>query len=712
MAFATAREVTRHTAELIRPRRRVRPSEAARKLRTEKGAWDPALAPMMAEPLDLLATRQYTGIVYVGPARTSKTMSLLLGGITYIVTCAPGDTLVVQMSKDTARDFSLTDLDRAIRHSDELRDALSPRARDDNTFDKFFRSGMVLKLGWPAATQLSGKTIRYVLITDYDRPENRDNVDGEGMLWDVALKRIETMMSRGKCLAESSPDAEYLDPKWKPGTAHEAPPARGILELYNRGTRARLYWPCWHCREFFEAAPGLKCFALPSLRELEERVRIENEMALAARYARVACPHCGGLHEQHQRPQLNARSRWVHEGERITVDGEILGERRQSQIASFWQGGVSAAFQSWEGLLLKYLQALNTYLRTGEEQSLKFTVNTDQGAAYLPRIATNRRTTDELRKRLEDWPKGAVPPGVRFLIASVDVQGNRFIVHVYGWGVGLESWLIDRFVISASRRPEHDGMAALDPAAYLEDWDALLERVIEKRYPVMGTEFALPMRLVMCDSGGKSGVTAKAYAYYRWLRKRRKHFRFRLIKGSSRMEAATATLTWPDASDRKDRKQGGRGDVPVWLINTTVLKDAVVGDLARTAEGAGFVHLPKWLLEKDEEFFAELSAEQRTEKGWRNPSGARNEALDLHVYARAGCKVLKADRINWLSPPSWAQTIDVQTSAAAARAALLGVPPAAPGGDAPNPEPPPAPPPRRSRPARRPGANWTKGWKW
>lgn len=296
------------------------------------------------------------------------------------------------------------------------------------------------------------------------------------------------------------------------------------------------------------------------------------------------------------------------------------------------------------------------------------------------------------------WPQGKVPAGVRFLTAAVDVQSSKFVVHVQGWGIGLESWLIDRFSITASKRPEGDRTAAIEPAAYLEDWDVLTDQVLERTYPVVDSEVQMPVRLVMCDSGGKSGVTAKAYAYYRWLRKRRKHFRFRLVKGSSRMDAATATLTWPDASDRKDRKQGGRGDVPVWLLNTTVFKDLVVGDLARTDEGPGFVHLPKWL-ENDEGFFSEIVAEQRTDKGWKNVGNARNEALDLHVYNRAACKVLKADKINWERPPVWAKPAE-------AKAATESVDEA---GEVETVVEAVKQQPRRVVPMRR--ANWVKGWR-
>jgi phage terminase large subunit GpA-like protein len=689
--YASAHEVTRNTADLVRPPRRVRPSDATRALRTEKGPWDPGLVPMLVEPLDMLASREYQGIVFVGPARSGKTMAMMLGGLAYAVTCAPGDMLITQMSQDTARDFSLTDVDRALRHSPELAAALSPRARDDNTYDKFFRSGMRLKLGWPSVSQLSSKTLRFAFCTDYDRPENRDNVDGEGPLWSLLFKRVQTYMSAGKCVAESSPEAEYLDARWRPSTPHEAPPARGLLEVYNLGTRARWYWPCWHCGEFFQAQPGLACFGLPPEKELEERIRTEDLLNLARRYALVVCSHCGGTHEQRQRPEMSARGVWLHEGERVAKDGSKDGARRGTNIASYWLGGVAAVYQSWESILLNEFQARSTYLRTGEESSLKFTRNTDQAAAYLPKAVANRRSADELQKRLEDFPKAVVPSGTRFLTAAVDVQAGRFAVEVFGWGVGLESWLVDRFDITSSKRMEDGRNAGLEPAAYLEDWDILTERVIEARYPIAGTEVTMGIHLTCCDSGGKAGVSGKAYGYYRWLKKRRKNFRFRLVKGANSLNAPTASISWPDSTDRRDRKEGGRGDVPVWMLNTNVLKDLVVGDLARVEQGPGFVHLPNWL---PVEFFNELTAETRTDKGWKNTGRERNEAFDLHVYNRAAVKICKADRINWARPPVWAQERKVpETGAVPAEPVAVMSPP----------------PKKVARPARR--GNWVKGWR-
>jgi phage terminase large subunit GpA-like protein len=653
--LASATAISHRTAEIIRPPRRLRPSEAAsRYLRNEKGAWSAELTPEMVEPLDLLGGREYTGIVFVGPARSGKTFGLILAGMSYITTCAPGDSLIVQMSQDSARDFSRMDLDRSIRHSPELLERMSPRARDDNTFDKFFRSGIVLKIGWPAVTQLSSKTLRYVLVTDYDRPENRDNVDGEGPLWDLGAKRTETYMSRGKILAESSPGGDYVDPQWRPSTPHEAPPALGILSLYNRGTRARLYWPCKHCGEYSEAKPGTGCFRLPGFEELEGMVLKRDLMSMADEYAHVVCPSCGGLHDLPDRPMMKAGSRWVHEGQSVGRDGIVVGERRRTQIASFWEGGVAAAYQRWDSLLLKYFQALRTYVQTRDENPLRTTTNTDQAAPYLPRAIANRRGVEQLMERAkeEDWPRASVPKGVRFLTAAVDIQANRFCVLVQGWGEGLESWIVDRFTITASKRAEGTGTAALDPASYLEDWAVLKEQVISREYPVDGMrDVTMPVLVAFCDSGGRAGVTEKAYDFWRQCKREKLGKRFRLVKGATSINAPRVHETWPDSRGRSGRAIA-RGDVPVYMLNVNILKDGITGDLAREDVGPGYVHLPAWL-EKD--YFDELTVENRTEKGWVKPSGARNEAFDLHVYNRAAVIRLGGEKINWQAPPNWAR---------------------------------------------------------
>lgn len=653
--FKTAHEVDVSAAEILLPPRRMRPSEAASKfLSTEKGPWSADLVPYMLEPLDMLASREYQGIVLVGPARTGKTMTLILGGIAYIVTCSPADMLVTQMTQLAARDFSMTDLDRAIENSPEIRSRKSPRASDDNVYDKFFLSGMMLKIGWPAASQLSSKTLKYVLLTDYDQSDVSDNVDGRGPMWNLAMKRTETYMSRGKTLAESSPSRNLETAEFVRKWPHEAPPANGILGIYNIGTRAMRYLPCQSCGEYFVADPwpALKLFAAPEFDEIVEEVKKRDLMTLADAWAKVPCRHCGTLHEPEQKRALIAGGRWLHEGEKL-IDGKVEGNRRRTHIASYWLSPVEAAYQSWQSILHSYLQAVLHWTRTSDEGPLKKSTNTDLGAPYLPMAMARRRGHEELSSRTEDYEQEIVPAEVRFLTAAIDVQAHRFVVHVMGWGVGLQSWLIDRYSITASNRVEGDRYAGLDPASYSEDWDVLVGKVIERKYKVAGLELELAPLIIACDSGGREGVTERAYEFWRRMREKGHGRRFMLVKGTGNLNAQRVQETWPDARARKDRK-AGRGDVPVWLLNVNVIKDGVHGDLERKEIGPGYVHLPRWV---DEDFFKELVAEVRTVKGWAREGHTPNEAFDLHTYNRAVCILLRAEAIDWQKPPEWASQL-------------------------------------------------------
>ena len=647
-------EVFVPTAERILPPRRTRPSDAAaRYLKDDKGDWDPATAPMIAEPLDVLSGREYQGIAFAGPQRSSKTFGLILGGLSYIVTCAPGDTLIVQMTQDTARDFSRGDLDKVIRHSPEINARLSRRPRDDNTYDKWFRSGMRLKLGWPAISQLRGKTLRYAFITEYDSPENRDDVDGYGPLWDLTFKRIQTYMSRGKCLAESAPGEDFLDLKWKPRTPHEAPPCRGILSIYNNGTRGRWYWPCFHCNEFFEAKPGFDLFRLPGLDKLREIVAREDIETLVGEFARVVCPHCDGIHEQHMKGDMNAAGMWLHDGQQIKK-GKRVGDPRRTNIWSGWLGGVAASYQRWDGIVRNYLQAVQTYVRTADESPMRLVSTSDVAMPYTPQVIRSRRSVEALVKRTEDWPKGYVPQGVRFLTAAADTQGNRFVVQVHGWGVAREHWLIDRYDITASRRREGGGNAGLQPGVYLEDWMVLVD-ALQRKYRFAGHEdVELPIHVMLVDSHGSEGVTQNSYQFWRHIKGQGLGARLQLLRGTGRPSAPRIKETWPDTSKRKDRRAGSKGDVPVWQIGTIMIKDAVAGDLARSEPGPGYLHLPDWLYREKPDVFDELVSEVRTEKGWDNPGRRPNEGFDLVGYNLAAFIAVGGERIDWDNPPIWA----------------------------------------------------------
>jgi len=654
LSYSSPYDALKDLGEIFRPPRRISVVDAVEKsvvIATPggySGKWASEQTPYMAEAMNLVSSRDYTSVVFVGPARTGKTQGLLDGSIGYIITSDPSDVLVIHMTEEAARRYSRLRIKRMLNNSPDLKEKMSAVHHDDNVLGKYFKNGTALILAYPSPTQLSAQDYKYVFMSDYDRmPDDT----GEGDVYSLAMKRTQTFMSGGMAVVESSPGRDFTDSAWKPKTTHEAPPVGGILGLYNNGDRRIWHWDCPDCNTGFPCKPGLDLFNLPETGDLVDEIRKNGAKATARVYSYIVCPHCGVRIEHEKKNKMNLSGYWVKEGD------------KENSTASFWLGGVAAKFQTWESLLEKEFLGLAHFAATGEETKLKATRNTDQGIPYIPVGASEKMSADELEQRAEDLPKRMIPEGVRFLLASVDVQGNRFVCQVEGVGVGNEKWVIDRFDIAVSERESHGEMAILDPSGHKEDWDLLFERVIEKRYPLAdlsGRDMGIIM--TVCDSGGKEGVTENAYAFWKRVKDKGLSERFSLIKG----ERPKPTVNKPMVSkstlgkaSKAARKAKVTGQMPLWLLNTTTLKDAVASNLKRADVGHDYIHFPDWL---PSWFYAEIVAETRTEKGWENTGRARNETFDLLCYTKAGL-LIKLDAywkkdIKWDAPPPWAETWD------------------------------------------------------
>lgn len=302
--LASAKGIRRDVSGILRAPRRMQVADAVSSyMRVPMGAgnsvpWDPNLAPYIIEPMNCLASREYDAVVFVGPARTGKTIGLIDGWIVYNIVCDPADMLVIQVSEEKAREHSKKRLDRTFRCSPEVKSRLSPRRNDNNVHDRTFRAGNYLKLGWPSVNIMSSSDYKSVALTDYDRfPED---IDGEGDAFSPGSKRTTTFMSSGMTLVESSPGRDIRDTKWRPNTAHEAPPTTGILSLFNRGDRRRLYWPCPHCGEYFQPEVANMTGYRDSL-----------DPVVASESAYLQCPACKGRITADMKRELNIRHVWL-----------------------------------------------------------------------------------------------------------------------------------------------------------------------------------------------------------------------------------------------------------------------------------------------------------------------------------------------------------------------------------------------------------------
>lgn len=581
----------------------------------------------------------------------------------------PADMLIYGMTQSRAEEIGKSEWNKfvAAKRPDEERSIIQRLLRPgkQNVLDKYWLNGTETMFRWPSITELSGKTKPRVWIEDYDRIQpDPDDIDKQGTAFDLARKRTTTFKRFAMTGIEASPGFEVSDPNWIAATPHEAPPTKGILGVYNRGDRRRWYWCCPQCDHKF--IPQFKLLCWPDDGEnLERSERVY-----------MLCPSGNGcVITPDQKFEMNKSGRWIKEGETWNEDGMITGKARRSEIASFWMEGPAAGFQTWQGLVLNYLDAMDEYRRSGSEGPLKKTMNTDQGVPYEKPKDENARLPEVLKGRAEDWGAGhsfetkepSVPEWVRFLVATVDIQARSFVVQVTGFGEYGEMTLVDMFKIRTSNRVDDKDsrrpLLPIDPAAHAEDWDMLIPEVIEKTYPLAdGSGRRMPIKISGSDSAGKDGFTTNAVAFWQRLRDdpegRNYHRRFHLLKGDHPRDGQWLRLQSFYDSNTNGNMAFLRGKIPYQRLNSNALKDRLNVILMRSDPGGARFRYPTWA---PNFFYTQLCAENRISgKGWVAPSGKRNEAFDLSYYAIALCLMpeMMLDRIKWDEPdrvPGWAK---------------------------------------------------------
>lgn len=465
-------------------------------------------------------------------------------------------------------------------------------------------------------------------------------------------------------------------------------PLDGIDVVIQQSLRHLWYVNCPHdnCRK--ASSPAVEAEArmtwnVPQLLKDVEELDLRDILAMVEREARLICPHCLAEIDNDQRLDIMRKGTWLQPHQALDEHGEVHGDRRVERTMGFVIHGFMLPWGATIGELARdYVAAKLNANQTGDTSGLKEVVCKFLGETYLG--------ADE-EEQMEDWKvvqtrltgeykMGIVPPDVRFLVAFVDIQGDRFEVRVIGYGSMNRSWLIDCYSIKQPPADPVTGVRAfqnIDPANRESDWDVLEDGVINQQYPIAGNEVRreaglpelfLPIARTAIDAHGNPGVHLNSV---RWVGK----------------------VTDPNrpAIDRRAGRPA-RPQIPLWKVQLT--HGAVTGhpnkrfvkhlvdDKAiplpnnvyertinvhhyklimsrrmKIAEpGPGRVTLPNNLPIK---YLRELTAERLINGAWET-MGGRNETWDAVVSGEAMKDLLDPDRpdINWsVDPPVWGKRI-------------------------------------------------------
>lgn len=603
------------------------------------GKWDNRTVPYIVEPMDELDNFDHQTIAVAGPGQSTKTT---IGENWFMrsVHSMPGNFLWFMQTDDSLEAYVKSRINPMIKSHAFMKDAQGTKSKDDSLHFKNF-GAMTIEFLSATYSNLINKSAPRIVADEIDAyPATLGNVKP---LLDV---RRQTFGNESKLLIVSHPDlARGLNPDkdW----------TDGVMGVYADSDRRVWYWECPHCHAWSSPCPianRYMCLSYPEDGTLDE---VQEQACLV-------CPVNGCIINEKERREMLKVGKWVGTGQKISVDGEITGERVKRAIAGFWIVGVmSPLILGGIGAMARAkAKAEREYEVSGEDKTLKEVMTKQFGFPYTPPRQIGSVTANELAARCEDTvPLKIVPDGVRFLTAGVDIQAGYFDVLVRGWGVHGESWVIDKFKVKG------------DPATAPEDWDELINLLLKRVYDLDGVpDKGMPIRGIGYDLSGQPGVSRQGYdSWQRWrdgglvknygVVNDKEAWSVIPTKGLSTPDAKKLSVNYPDTSGNKNRA-ASKGTVPVAMFNPNLFKDDLNGQLQKANEGSWYVHFPVDLRSQNppHPWFEQLVSETRDLKGrWEKINhGARNEALDLMVMNHVIAHLHGLSEIKWDRPPPWA----------------------------------------------------------
>lgn len=453
----------------------------------------------------------------------------------------------------------------------------------------------------------------------------------------------------------------------------DAGPDGGIDAIIN-DSLVHLWWVnCPHCGGASSPAAEAETRITWNVPELLQRaVDMERQemLRMIRKEARLICPHegCYATFDNEERIALMKTGRWLQPHQKLLPDGTVEGESLVQEVMGFVIHADMAPFVNLGEDAANWAAAFTQARDTGNDVNLRERTVKDRGETYFGSKAEEKTEPYKvvLARMGAPYELRQVPPGVKFLTAFVDVQGDRFEVRVIGWSLTKESWLIDAYAIKQwPKAGQHGAFENIDPANKTSDWDIIEEAVLCATYPLQSDpKMFMPIAKTYLNASGQAGVTKNARVWVSNMlgrepgEGRKIHpYQITLFQGSAfndkrKVNVRPETYGRPRQVEFDDAGKPLR--IPIYERTIVVhdIKKIIMRRSKIDEPGPGKMYCPANISPR---YIRELVAERLVNGEWI-ASGGANETLDGWVACEAARENLKPDRPGlWDKAPVWAQ---------------------------------------------------------
>jgi phage terminase large subunit GpA-like protein len=538
------------------------------------GRYRCSIAPYQRAMMDAVHVPGVEEIVYFTGAQLGKSLcEENIGG--YFMSEDPSPIIWMWPTLEVAKEWAVDTLEPLIRDTPALAELISAGSRKsgNRTAFKAFPGGWLAVIGANSPSGLRRRRARVVIADEIDGYEASAGDEGDAI--ELVAQRSVTFWNAIRLLASTC----TIKGESRIEAAYEA-------------SSGQKYWVrCKDCKEF-------------QILKWAQITYPKNEEPTVSNVV-YACEHCGSAHYETDKHPMLAAGEWRAQRPHIVA--------RQG----FWLSALYSPFEPWWKLVVKWKRAM---AQRENPELLKTFVNLSLAETFEEKEEAIDR--EGLVRRCEHYTPMLLPDGVVLVTCGVDVQPDRLLAQVRGWGRGFESWSIEYKTFEGDTsilkgRTNEAGQ-------YLPSAWEKLDEFLQKTY-VHARGVRLDIGATFIDSGDQA---QEVYAFTRAIELDRRVF---ACKGMS-------TFDHPAI---KPFNRNNRAHARMYPVGVSQIKKQIYAWLKIETPGPGYMHFTDHHC--DAGYFDELTCEKlkkKYEKGfpvryWEKPVGVRNEVLDCNVYAYA-----------------------------------------------------------------------------